>query len=277
MWGNMNEILNDAAWKKTLELVQSKYGKSLTYRSMKICTEDRPLAYSQGDDLIIPLRLKSHDLGDVIVDRGSLLDSQQKSEVVDLVKFLIEPKIYNLHLKQTEQNSAVRSAATHESVQKIFKLSIHKTEVKEERKTLSQIIHLKAESSASRSKVAMKIHEMTERNLFVHLDDIAASLKSVEDVKTLSDTTIYIESIENLSSSMIELLGSYLVNTHDDGPLFLIGSNITLNEIQNKTWPPALKNDLMGFFFDVDRVPVSQQTSEDILELLFFQLEAYSV
>lgn len=273
----MNEILNDAAWKKTLDLVQAKYGKSLAYRSMKICNEEKSVAYSQGDDLIIPLRLKNYDLGDVIVNRGSLLDSQQKNEVVDLVKFLVEPKIYNLHLKQAEENSAVRSAATHDSVQKIFKLTLQKPEIKDERKTLSQIIHLKAESTQSRRKVAMKIHDMTERNLFVYLDDIAASLTSVEDIKTLGDTTIYIESIEQLSSSMIELLGSYLANSSNDGPLFLIGSNMPLEQIQNKDWPAEFKNDLMGFFFDVDRVPVSQQTSEEILELLFFQLEAFSV
>lgn len=277
MWGNMNEILNDAAWKKTLDLVKTKYGKSLSYRSIKICKEDKVAAYSQGDDFIIPLRLKNYDLGDVIVARGSLLDSQQKTEVVDLVKFLVEPKIYNIHLKQTEENSAVRSSATHDSVRKIFKLELHKSEIKDERKTLSQMIHLKSEEKNVRQKVASKIHEMTERNLFVFLDDIATSLTNVEEIRTLGDTTIYIESLEDLSAAMIGLLQQYLSNNYDDGPLFLIGSNLALSEIQNKDWSVSFKNDLMGFFFDIDRVPLAQQASEEILELLFFQLEAFSV
>lgn len=267
----MNDILKDSAWKKTLELVKDKYGKSLSYRSIKILNDNESAFYSQGDDLVIPLRLKNYDLGDVIVSRGSLLDAQQKSEVVDLVKFLVEPKVYNLHLKQSEENSKNQSQAA-----KTTPFKLYTSEVSQ-RKTLSQIVHLKAIKPESRHKVAFKIHEMTERNLFVHLDDIAASLSSVEDIKTLGDTTIYIESIEDLSSSMLDLLQKYLENSYQDGPLFLIGSQLALNEIQNKPWSESLKNDLMGFYFDVDRVPPSQQTSEDILELLFFQLDAFSV
>lgn len=266
----MNEILNDNAWKKTLELVQNKYGKSLSYRSIKILSDNESPFYSQGDDLVIPLRLKNYDLGDVIVTRGSLLDAQQKSEVVDLVKFLVEPKVYNLHLKNSEENSAA-SAQTKAP----FKLELYKPETSE-RKTLSQIIHLKSVSEISRRKVASKIHEMTGRNLFVFIDDIAASLTSVEDIKTLGDTTIFIESVEGLSTSMLGLLQAYLKNTYEDGPLFLIGSNLSLIEIQAKDWAPSFKNDLMGFYFDIDRVPSVQQTSDDILELLFFQLDSFS-
>ncbi len=268
----MNDILNDSAWKKTIALVKDKYGKSLSYRAMKVIGEDSDVSfYSQGDDLIIPLRLKNHDLGDVIVSRGSLLDTQQKSEVVDLVKFLVEPKIYNLHLKQSEENTKTQSQE-----RKPFTLQLFTTEVAA-RKTLSQIIHLKSIKPLARHKVAHKIHEMTERNLFVHLDDISASLTSVEDIKTLADTTIYIESIEDLNSSMLMLLQNYLQNSFEDGPLFLIGSQLSMTDIQSQTWSASLKNDLMGFYFDIDRVPPSQQLSEEILELLFFQLDAFTV
>ncbi len=272
----MNEILNDSAWKKTLALIESKYGKSLTYRSIKILNDNPSPFYSQGDDLVIPLRLKDHDLGDVIVTSGSLLDAQQKSEVVDLIKFLVEPKVYNLHLKQSEENTIAIKTSTRGPLRKPVTLELFKTE-DFQRKTLSQIIHLKASVKNTRRKVASKIHDMSGKNLFVFLDDIAASLTSVEDIKTLSDTTIYIESIEDLSKSMIQLLEKYLELSYEDGPLFLIGSNIMLNEIPNKDWSTALKNDLMGFYFDVDRVPPNQQTSEEILELLFFQLDAFSV
>jgi hypothetical protein len=272
----MNEILNDSAWKKTLELIQSKYGKSLSYRSIKILNENKSSFYSSGDDLVIPLKLKDHDLGDVIVTRGSLLDAQQKSEVVDLIKFLVEPKVYNLHLKQSEENTIAIKSSTAGPLRKPVTLELFKTEDLQ-RKTLSQIIHLKSESTNSRRKVASKIHEMSGKNLFVFLDDIAASLSSVEDIKTLSDTTIYIESIDDLSGSMLQLLEKYLESSYDDGPLFLIGSNILLNDIPKKTWSDSLKNDLMGFYFDIDRVPPSQQTSEEILELLFFNLDAFSV
>ncbi|MBC7742805.1 MAG: hypothetical protein H7061_11440 [Bdellovibrionaceae bacterium] len=275
----MNDILNDSAWKKTLELVKDKYGKSLSYRSMKILGENQDSTfYSQGDDLIVPLRLKNHNLGDVIVARGSLLDSQQKSEVVDLIKFLVEPKVYNLHLKQSEENSKLIDEPnnTVRMDRRPLTLQVFTNKITT-RKTLSQIIHLKSIKPLTRQKVAAKIHEMTERNLFVHLDDISASLTSVQDIKTLADTTIFIESIEDLSPTMLQLLQKYLENSFEDGPLFLIGSGLALIDIQNQTWSTSLKNDLMGFYFDIDRVPPSQQTSEDILELLFFQLDGFTV
>ena len=263
----MNEITNDSSWKKAHELIQDKYGKVLSYRSIKLFEESKASFYSDGDDLIIPLRLKNHDLGDIVVARGSLLDVQQKSEIVDLVKFLIEPKIYNLHLKQSEDNMRIQKDDSSGKVVDLFKLNTSKS------KTLSQVIHLQSHTEMNRHKVAMKIHEMAEKNLFVHLDDIAASLTSVEDIKTLSDLTIYIDDIETLNASTLELLKNYLDLTDLNGPLFLVGSSLAYEAIESKNWPESLKKDLMGFYFDIDRVPLSQQTSSEILELLFFQLD----
>lgn len=266
----MKEILNDSAWKKTFELIKGKYGKNLSYRSIRLTnTVDSPF-YSQGDDLIIPLKIKDHDLGDVVVNRGSLLDSQQKTEVVDLIKFLIEPKVYNLHLQNLEQNSNASKA-----ISNIPFIGVVEND-SFVRTTLSSIIHLKSHSQQTRHKVAMKIHEMSERNLFVFLDDIAATLTSVEDIKTLNDMTVYVDNIENLSSSMLTLLQKYLSLSYDSGPLFLIGSTLSLQDLESRDLPELVKKDLMGFYFDIDRVPVSQQTSEEILELLFFQLDGFS-
>lgn len=263
----MNEILNDSSWKKADELIRDKYGKNLSYRAIKLFSESNASFYSHGDDLIIPLKLRNHELGDIVISRGSLLDIQQKSEIVDLVKFLIEPKIYNLHLKQSEDNLKNTRHIEDGKVIDLFKLSTSKS------KTLSQIIHLKSHTEQNRHKVALKIHEMAEKNLFVHLDDIAASITDVEDIKTLTDLTIYVDDVESLSTSMLELLKKYLDLTINDGPLFLIGSSLTLEALELKNWPAHLKKDLMGFYFDIDRVPISQQTSSEILELLFFQLD----
>lgn len=263
----MTEILNDLSWKKAYELIEDKYGKRLSYRSIKLFAESNASFYSHGDDLIIPLKLKSHDLGDIVVSRGSLLDIQQKYEILDLVKFLIEPKIYNIHLKQSEENLKVKDHAEDGKVVDLFKLNTSKS------KTLSQIIHLQSHKELNRHKVAMKIHEMAEKNLFVHLDDIAASLTSVEDIRTLSDLTVYVDDVESLTPSMIDLLKRYLDLADINGPLFLIGSNLSYDDIETKDWPASLKKDLMGFYFDIDRVPLSQQTSSEILELLFFQLD----
>lgn len=269
----MLEILKDTSWMKAHNLILDKYGKHMSYRAMRLMGSEAETFYCQGDDLIVPLKQKSCELGEVIVQRGSLLPLEQKMEVVDLIKFLIEPKIYNLHLKYTEENAAfLKKSNTDSDLKRRRVIDLFQVN-KPQKQTLSQVIHLKSHHERTRHKVAFKIHEMAEKNLFVHLDDIAATLTSIDDIKTLNDTTIYVENVEDLSNSMIELLTQYLDLSLTSGPLFLIGSSLPMEEVENKNWPSALKKDLMGFYFDIDRVPISQQTSSEILDLLFFQVD----
>lgn len=274
----MNSLTSDMTWIRANELIKEKYGKSLSYRAIKLISDNSKTLnsdnfYSIGDDLVIPLKLKNFNLGDVIVDRGSLLDQQQKLEVMDLIKFLVEPKIYSLQLRQSEENlfnmnSKPLSLVTSKSVVEIHPVDIFR------KQTLSQIIMLKSHTELTRNKVALKIHEMTERNLFVHLDDIISSLNSKEDLKTLNDITVYIRDIQSLSQSTLGLLHEFLEMNSQYGPLFLVGTSLDLDSIALENWPEELKKDLMGFYFDIDRVPLSQQTSLEILELLFFQLDS---
>jgi len=275
----MFDISKDSVWIKASDLIKEKYGKSLSYRSIKLMSTEatqiqKDLFYSNGDDLIIPLKAKNVNLGDVVVDRGSLLDFQQKAEVADLVKFLVEPKLYNIQLKKSEAylNGTTRPSLTLVKEDTASLVELFNEEVPR-RQTLSQIILLKSHIELTRNRVALKMHEMTERNLFVHLDDIIASLSSKEDISTLSDITIYIADIQALSASTLRLLQEYLENSTAEGPLFLVGSSLSMEAIESQDWPESLKKDLAGFYFDIDRVPLAQQTSEDILELLFFQLD----
>lgn len=277
----MLDLIADSTWKKASDLIKEKYGKSLSYRRIKLIAESdsQPISggfYSSGPDLIIPLKLKNIDLGDVVVTHGSLLDQQQKLEVTDLIKFLVEPKAYNIQLKKSEDN------LTHQS--KTLRLSPlnHRlsvvdiaSEKRQKPQMLSSVILLKSASELARNRVALKIHEMTERNMFVHLEDLAASLASVEDFKSLSDTTIYIEDVSRLRSDIFQLLQDYLALNLESGPIFLVGTAMTAEAISQQNWSESFKKDLIGFYFDVDRVPVTQQTSEDVLELLFFQLDQH--
>jgi hypothetical protein len=274
----MIDLIQDTVWQKANSLVQEKYGKSLSYRSLKLITdndkakESEPF-YTSGDDLIIPLKLKNYDLGDVVVGRGSFLDEQQIIEIVDLIKFLIEPKLYNLQLKKSEDNLLSINTKKLSLVDQNRVVELYHSE-KFRKHTLSQIILLKSHTELIRSKVALKIHEMAERNFFVHLDDIIKSLSSKEDLKTLNDTTIYIKDIQLLSKDQLTLLEEFLKLSTTDGPLFLVGSSLSQDGIEAQEWPKEIKKDLQGFYFDIDRVPLSQQTSEEILELLFFQLDS---
>lgn len=271
----MKQIFEDQAWKKTLQLIEEKYGKSLQFRSLKLLNDQKKSAYQQGDDFIIPLSLKNFDLGNVIVTRGSFLDEQQKTEIVDLIKFLLEPQVYNLHLKNTEENILNQKNTQLKKSSEVIDLYTANEDV-DSRRPLSQIIHLKSLVPQIRLKVALKIHDMSQRNLFVRLNDVIHAESTVEDLLSLSDTTVFIEDVKMVQPEQLKILEEFLSQTTelglDSGPLVLVGSALTLESIETEAWNPRLKNDLMGFYFDIDRVPLNQQTSEEILDLLFFEL-----
>src|SRR3989338_2484662 len=274
----MKQILEDSAWKKTLQLIEEKYGKTLQFRALKLLNDQKKTAYSHGDNFIIPLSLKNHDLGNIIINRGSFLSDEQKSEIVDLIKFLVEPQVYNLHLKTTEQNILNQKDNSERESRKVVKLYADLDDHEENRskKLLSQIIHLKSHTPQTRHKVALKIHEMSERNLFVRLNDIINTTTTAEEILSLSDTTIYIEDIEMLSATEVHLLERFLTllpaECSDSCPVILVGSCLLMESLSSKPWSIQLKNDLSGFYFDIDRVPLVQQTSHEILDLLFFEV-----
>jgi hypothetical protein len=276
----MIDLFNDSVWIKANDLIKEKYGKSLSYRAIKLMGEETDSKaqtgfYSNGDDLIIPLKLKNYNLGDVVVDRGSLLDVQQKSEVTDLIKFLVEPKLYNIQLKKSEEGLISRSSRTLSLVQSDEAVvELHHDEADAKKQTLSQIILLKSNVELSRHRVAMKIHEMTERNLFVHFDDIIKSISTKEDLASLTDVSIYINDVQALSLESMQLIKEHLDGNCANGPLFLVGSNLSMESILEQQWPDGFRQDLAGFHFDIDRVPLAQQTSEEVLELLFFQIDS---
>lgn len=274
----MKEILDDSAWKKTLQLIEEKYGKTLQFRALTLLNDQKKTAYLNGDDFVIPLSLKNYDLGNVIVNRGSFLSEEQKSEIIDLIKFLVEPQVYNLLLKTTEENILNQKNSALAEKNKVVKLfddfEIYETSTA--KKLLSQIIHLKAHTSQNRHKVALKIHEMSERNLFVRFHDIINKTATVEDLLSLSDTTVFIEDIELLSENELQLLEAFLTHINqtqlETTPIILVGSSLPMASLESKNWSVRLKNDLMGFYFDIDRVPLAQQTSHEILDLLFFEM-----
>lgn len=120
---------------------------------------------------------------------------------------------------------------------------------------------------------------MSKRNLFVQLEDILGSISSYEDLYSLNDTTVFVNDIMSINENTRKTLEMYLAQQKNmnQGPIILIGSSLTMQSIDQLNWNKSFKNDLMGFYFDIDRIPLSQQTSEEILELLFFNTDQESL
>lgn len=277
----MMDLYSDSAWIKINRLVHEKYGKRLSYRPLKIISEDMKELksfYTKGDDLVIPLKARNCDLGDIVVTQGSFLNIQQKTEISDLIKFLVEPKLYNIKLKKSEESLIQSKSEIRPSIGGTSRgmLTLIKNE-KIRPKTLSQVLLLKSSSEFTRNRVALKIHDMSERNLFIPIEDIASTLKTIEDIRSLSDISVYIKDFSVLPKNLILLLSEYLKSsvTNNFGPLFLVGTEKTMKEFEDDLEiPSSLKSDLMAFYFDIDRVPMAQQISSDVLELIFFSFDS---
>ena len=285
----MNDITTESAWKKTSEFIQEKYGKKIEFRTLSKATGAMAAAetgrvsyFSHGDDLVVPLKYKQTELGQVVVCRGATLAFEQQLETVDLIQFLIEPQVYNRMLKlkinaydanttdtQIESTNVINLFAT--SQQNVEQLIEENSEEEEGRRRLvSKFIHIRAKSSMARHKVAYKIHEMTGTIVFLRLQDLTDGKNPVTHEMDLSDTAIYVDNLMDLNSNQMDLLEKMSRQNLKGNCVIIVGSSLSEDEIHHLNCSQAMKNDLLALSYDADRVPASQQASEEILDLLFF-------
>jgi hypothetical protein len=287
-WGMFKELLNGDIWNKTSQLIADQYGKKIEFNFLTIIESDQSF-YSKGDDLVIPLKSHSRYLGDVVVQRGATMSLGEKMELIDLIQFLIEPQVYNLHLKISETSLSAKklnqntlNENRYENVISIFgQPQVDHKEIESEtpqiKKSISNILHLKSKNADLRYKVAMQIHEISGASFFIQMKDITKSIHSAHDLIELNGATIYIDNILHLSSGEIHIIADFAKDYPQVNLQFLIGSDLTEKEILKLPCHEQLRNDLIGFFFDIDRVPVSQKLNghiyKDVLELLFFSFD----
>ncbi|MES2802270.1 MAG: hypothetical protein V4654_07240 [Bdellovibrionota bacterium] len=271
----MKDVVENAVWTKTQALIQDKYGKRIAFKTIDLTNSAMP-SFLEGDDLIVPLNSKAVYLGEVIVNRGSLLSSQQREEIVDLIKFLVEPHVYNKHLKLKEEIEAYKRQTAMEAVNfedtedsNVFSLFNDEAEETLLVKLINSVIHLRSSSGLIRKKVAVKIHDMAEQNLFVAFSEIARQMHSVEEFKTFDKTTFFIEDIAQLNAQELALLDAACA-LKLEGLVFIIGSSLNDKQIDALQVSNELRADMNAILFDIDRLPFAQQTSTDVLELLFF-------
>lgn len=269
----MKDVVENAVWTKTQALIQDKYGKKIAFKTIDLTNSAMP-SFLEGDDLIVPLNSKPVYLGEVIVNRGSLLSTQQREEVVDLIKFLVEPHVYNKHLKLKEEIEAYKRQAAMEVLESddednVFSLFNDEAEDTSLVKLINSVIHLRSTSALIRKKVALKIHDMAEQNLFVAFNEIARQMHSVEEFKTFDKTTFFIEDISQLNAQELALLDA-ACELKLEGLVLIIGSAMSDKQIDALQVSRELRADMNAILFDIDRLPFAQQTSTDVLELLFF-------
>ncbi len=281
----MNDITTELAWKKTSEFIQEKYGKKIEFRTLSKAAANaeagRVSYFSHGDDLVVPLKYKQTPLGQVVVCRGATLAFEQQLETVDLIQFLIEPQVYNRMLKlqinaydvhttdtQIDSTNVINLFST--SQQNVEQMLQENSEEEGRRHLVSKFIHIRAKSSMARHKVAYKIHEMTGTIVFLRLQDLTDGKNPVTHEMDLSDTAIYVDNLMDLNPNQMDLLERMSRQNLKGNCVIIVGSSLSEDEIHHLNCSQSMKNDLLALSYDADRVPASQQASEEILDLLFF-------
>lgn len=268
----MKDVVENTVWTKTQALIQDKYGKKIAFKTIDLTNSAMP-SFLEGDDLIVPLNSKAVYLGEVIVNRGSLLSTQQREEIIDLIRFLVEPHVYNKHLKLKEEIEAYKRQMAAEAVENndsnVLSLFSEEEVATSLVKLINSVIHLRSTSALIRKKVALKIHDMAEQNLFVSFSDISCQMHSVEEFKSFDKTTVFVEDIAQLNDQELGLLNAACA-LKVEGLVFILGSSLNDKQIDALKVSTELKADMNAILFDIDRLPFAQQTSTDVLELLFF-------
>ncbi len=267
----VKQIVENVIWIKAQDLIQEKYGKQIKFKTLGL-TQISDAYFTKGDDLIIPLQSKSKHLGEVVVTSGSQLTVQQKKEVLELIQFLVKPHIYNEHLALAQFNEKCKDIAdSNNNVYQLFEQAADVSE-KSSHRLISQTVHLTSQSAILRHKVAMKLHEMSEQNYFLNWSQFTSHISKPQELLGLDHATFYVEDIMKLSTKdMSLLLETHALKNHNF--VFIIGSHLSDSDIKNLPLTESLRQDLLNICFDIDRVPVSQLTSPDVLELLFFNLD----
>ncbi len=239
--------------------------------------------------MIINLSYQKVRLGHLIIQRGALLKESDRIDIIDLVDFMITPVIYNLYLKNMEKSILIEKAQLTEQMNEvqrstnIISLQQHQyneyeapSEIFTIDNIISKFLHLKASNSLQRKKVALKIHEMLGNSFFLDYSQISKTIMDASELQDLDKTTIFVDDVSQLERKDLVFLNSFIEQQDQLSIVMLVGSNLPDQRIHQLNTTEQLKNDLVGFSFEIDKVPVEMQTSEEVLEIMFFDRTSYT-
>ncbi len=282
-----NSTLDSSFVNRLKEILASRYGKGLQIRQLMDLSEvsfERQV-FTRGRDLHIPIQVNGAYLGTAVVPSADDLNEEKRTGVAQLVRMVLEPAMYKWFLEQRESNLTEigKSNVSFENVH-IFGDGPLPTldDILDEKsfmqnqspgmELISSLIHLEGSSPTTNKKIALQLHEMTERWAFVPFNDIKGQLHSAFDIAKLGAMTVFIEKLETLNAPEQELLLEYLQEEHSEGePLIITSSQLSLNELREQSLDSILIDEVEVNTFEVDRAPLTSKSLVEVLELFFMK------
>lgn len=283
-----NSTLDSSFVNRLKDILASRYGKGLQIRQLMdlsgISLEKE--VFTRGRDLHIPILVNGAYLGTAVVPSADDLNEEKKVGVTQLVRMVLEPAMYKWYLEQREANltELTKAQVSFENVSvfgdeplptidEILEDMPLKQNVSPGMELISHMIHLEGSSDTTNKKVALHLHEMTQRWAFVPFNDIKGQLHSSFDIAKMGAMTIYIEKLEALNEPEQELVMEYLNEEHfHDEPLIITSSQMGFKELEASGLVSSrLMDEVSVNTFEVDRAPLTSTALKDVLELFFLK------
>jgi hypothetical protein len=262
---------------KLKQLLKSRYGKGLELRPVMdialLNPSTDPMVH--GNDLYIPIVVSEQFLGTAVVPHGWELCDDNKKSIAELVRMVLEPKLYTEFLERRESN--LRTVSSLEiSGQNLTVFGDSENDEAEiatepdHRPFNTSIIHLQGPQQQLIKKVALQIHEFSIRWAFVPFEDVAQDLATSLDLSRLGGMTLFVESVESLSEAHQNLLAEYLMSPRQlDEPLVITSSRLSSAELSEALKNQTLLNHLTQVHIEVERAPLTSKNLRDMLDLFF--------
>lgn len=268
----------DTALVKLKQLLSSRYGKGLELRRLidlsKLKVNSEPVV--QGNDLFIPIVVQEQFLGTAIIPHGWELSSDKKKSITQLVRMVLEPKLYNEFLERRESNlQTIESLNFSANNLSLFADNeMEEIETDKPQHLITSLLHLQGRDSSLIKKVALQIHDFSARWAFIPFEDVCKELHTALDICNLGGMTLYVENVENLSADHQALLADYLKSPRSlSEPLILTTSMLPLAELCNQLTNSEFNADLQASSLDVERAPLNSRMLRELLDLFFHKDE----
>jgi hypothetical protein len=280
----VRDILNSVAVGKLKGIVKSRYGRDLTLNFMQevssLNIEEDTFLLSRGD-LHVPIKVDSKFFATAVVERGAALESEEQETLSDLIRLMLEPEFLGWYTNQMIHNSHQTSVQANSnqviSIFEPFQLvdsvpafqgdDAKKTEAK---LSSTNVICVQTPNPNLIPRIAHEIHDVSKRWAFLNFSDVAAEIKTVEDIRTLGSLTLWIEDILNLNPEQQALIHQFVSDSSPaDEPLLVIGSSSSLESLEErKMIHTGLVKILKIHRLEVDRLPRDPKLLQETLEFM---------
>lgn len=283
----IQEMMKLASIVRLKGILKSRYGKGMEITTMVDSSEiPRGESYLlRGNSLLIPIMANDHYLATAIVPHAEGISETDRQAITYLVKMVLEPEFYSWYLDQMTHNSLLSHLATDNIISIHAPFDLRDSFFSESAPDLAfedqqtsglivddgtNVLFLEAHSPHQIQKVAVDIHEVSERWAYLRFQDVKDQIQSAQDLVGLGSLTLFIEDILAVGDFHREIISEYLKHPHSKNePLLLIGSATSFQDLQARDMlHPDLAQILETHRLEIDRLPRTRDLFREAIEMV---------